>query len=144
MVKPIAPMFLTQIENEAKRINEINMSLVETLEQEYDLEGLVFMDMAQEDELPLDNMTYFIIENGDYSNNQSEQKFFTENVSITFWNENRPNPTLDRLKLLLIAKQHGLKVQSSDNQNIILTKTNRVVNMFTLTCTRGIKVQGAC
>jgi hypothetical protein len=46
------------IEKEAARLNTANMNLVKSLEQTFELEGLVFMDMVQENELPQDNMTY--------------------------------------------------------------------------------------
>lgn len=133
------------IEKEAARLNTANMNLVKSLEQTFELEGLVFMDMVQENELPQDNMTYFIIENGDFNNNiTTQKKFLTETVTITFWNENRENPTLDRLIIMYIAKQCGLNIVASDNQNIILTGESRIVNMFTLTCSRGVKLQGVC
>lgn len=134
-----------QITKEAERINAQNMTLVQMIETELDLPNLVFMDLVQESELPQDNMTYVIIENGDYNNVvQDQKKFLTETVTITFWSENRPNPTLDRLQLIFIAKQLKLHVQSSQNENVILTDTSRVINMFTLTCTRGVKIQGVC
>lgn len=135
----------SMIEKEAARLNTSNMNLVKSLEQTFELEGLVFMDMVQENELPQDNMTYFIIENGDFNNNiTTQKKFLTETVTITFWNENRENPTLDRLIIMYIAKQCGLNIVASDNQNIILTGESRIVNMFTLTCSRGVKLQGVC
>lgn len=135
----------SMIEKEAARLNTANMNLVKRLEQTFELEGLVFMDMVQENELPQDNMTYFIIENGDFNNSiTTQKKFLTETVTITFWNENRENPTLDRLIIMYIAKQCGLNIVASDNQNIILTGESRIVNMFTLTCSRGVKLQGVC
>lgn len=136
---------VAQVEKQAKIHNEQNQSLVKDLEEYYGLQGLVFMDLAQEDELPQENMTYFIIENGDYNNVQdSEDKFYTENVTITFWNENRQNPVLDRLMLLYFAKKNGLRVVASDNQNIILNGTARVINMFTLTTKRRVMLKGLC
>lgn len=148
MVKTINPVMekaiLSQIEKEAARVNGLNLSLLHDIEESLDLEGLVFMDLAQESELPQSDMTYVIIENGDYNNTTPEQLTFTENVTITFWSENRANPVLDRLTLLYLAKKNGLKVVASDNQNIILTNTSRVVNMFTLTCSRGVMVKGLC
>lgn len=137
-------LIVQQIEKEAARINTQNMKLVQMLEEQFELQGLVFMDMVQESELPQDNMNYIIVENGDYTNTTPEQKTFTETVTVTFWNENRPNPTLDRLMLLYIAKQCKLRVVSSNNENIILTNTNRIINMFTLTLSRGVKVAGLC
>lgn len=132
-----------QVAKEAERINAKNMALVKDLEETFNLQGLVFMDNVNENELPLDDMTYMIIETGDYTNALPEQRTVTETVTITFWSENRENPTLDKLTLIAVAKEYGLRIVSSDNQNIILTNTDRNVNMFILTLSRGVKI-GVC
>lgn len=131
---------VSQAKQESKRLNTLNMQLVRSLEESFELQGKVFTNIVLEEDIPQDNMTYFIIETGDYLNTIAEKRTVSETVTITFWNENRSDPVLDQLMIIALAMDCKLKIVSSNNQQIILDKTNRVINMFTLTTSRGVKV----
>lgn len=140
LTKMADSLTVSQAKQESKRLNTLNMQLVRSLEESFELQGKVFTNIVLEEDIPQDNMTYFIIETGDYLNTIAEKRTVSETVTITFWNENRSDPVLDQLMIIALAMDCKLKIVSSNNQQIILDKTNRVINMFTLTTSRGVKV----
>lgn len=136
----VSDMNLAQAKAMAKQSNAQNIALVKALDEHLELKGKVFMDLAQESEIPLDDMNYIIIENGDFDNNLQDAYTYSETVTVTFWNEGRSNPVEDRLIILTIARSLGFNILSSDNQGIIITNTDRVANMFTLVLRRAVKL----
>lgn len=132
----MANMYLTQMKQEAARLNKINIQIQADLIEAFEIP--VYMNVVSEDEMPED-LTYFIIETDDYTQSDSG-KSASENVTITLWSTNRPDPTLDHLTTIAIGLGNKLRLVSATNDYIIMEKTNVIINMFTCNFARRVKV----
>lgn len=132
----MASIIATQMKAEAKRLNTMNMKIKSALESEFELP--VYMNVVSENEMP-ENLTYFIIETDDYLQSQPS-KSVRENVTITMWSKERPDPVLDHLMVIAIGLENRLDLESATNDYIIMEKTNEIINMFTCNFKRKVKV----
>lgn len=132
----MASIIATQMKAEAKRLNTMNMKIKSALESEFELP--VYMNVVSENEMP-ENLTYFIIETDDYLQSQPS-KSVRENVTITMWSKERPDPVLDHLTVIAIGLENRLDLESATNDYIIMEKTNEIINMFTCNFKRKVKV----
>lgn len=123
-------MNLLNVEKEATRLNTQNMKLLATLQEHFGNEVPIFMDGVSEEELPKDNMTYIFIETGNFTMANDKSKAMRETVRINYFHEGRPNPTLDRLKIVNAGIDVGLKIDSTTQDTVILDETNRLIGVF--------------
>lgn len=133
----MASMIKTLMEQEAKRLNTMNMKIKQELEENFQLP--VYMNVVTESELPED-LTYFIIEVDDYSHTDEASKAVSESVTITMWATDRPDPTLDHLMTVAIGLDNRLTLVNATNDHIIMEKTGVILNMFTCNFRRKTKV----
>ena len=126
------------VEKQSKRINTQNMALLKNLKDYFGEEFPIFMDSISEEELPKDVMNYIVIETGNYANNDAKARGITEDVSVTFVNEQRHNPTLDRLAIMQAGLDVKLRFSNSNNDTMVLDTTNRIIGVFTATFTRAV------
>lgn len=130
-------MIKTLMAQEAKRLNSMNVNIIADLKENFELP--VYMNVVTEDELPED-LTYFIIEVDDYVHSDTASKAVSENVTITMWSTNRPDPTLDHLMTVAIGLDNKLTFVNASNDHIIMEKTGVILNMFTANFKRKTKV----
>lgn len=133
----MASTIKTLMEQEAKRLNKMNINIVTDLKENFELP--VYMNVVTEDELPED-LTYFIIEVDDYVHSDTSSKAVSENVTITMWSTNRPDPTLDHLMTVAVGLDNKLTFVNASNDHIIMEKTGVNLNMFTANFKRRTKV----
>lgn len=133
----MASMIKTLMAQEAKRLNSMNVNIIADLKENFELP--VYMNVVTEDELPED-LTYFIIEVDDYVHTDTASKAVSENVTITMWSTNRPDPTLDHLMTVAIGLDNKLTFVNASNDHIIMEKTGVIINMFTANFKRKTKV----
>lgn len=133
----MASMIKTLMAQEAKRLNSMNVNIIADLKENFELP--VYMNVVTEDELPED-LTYFIIEVDDYVHTDTASKAVSENVTITMWSTNRPDPTLDHLMTVAIGLDNKLTFVNASNDHIIMEKTGVILNMFTANFKRKTKV----
>lgn len=133
----MASMMKTLMAQEAKRLNSMNVNIIADLKENFELP--VYMNVVTEDELPED-LTYFIIEVDDYVHSDTASKAVSENVTITMWSTNRPDPTLDHLMTVAIGLDNKLTFVNASNDHIIMEKTGVILNMFTANFKRRTKV----
>lgn len=128
---------LSQLTKEAKRINDQNKLIRETLAEVFP-DIPVFMNVLSEDEIP-ENMTYIVIETDNYVK-EPNSKTASETVGITLWSQNREDNTLDHLKILMAGTEAKLRLSSTNNDYIVMTKTTNIINMFVATFHRSVLV----
>lgn len=129
---------IERVERQAEKLNQQNMNLLNELKEYFGEEFPIFMDGVSEEELPKDNMTYIFIETGNYVVTDSTSKAMSETVTINYFSEGRPNPTLDRLMIVLCGQQVKLKLAQSTQETIVLDNTSRLVGVFTCDFTRPV------
>lgn len=127
----------TLMQQEAKRLNTMNINIIHDLKENFDLP--VYMNVVTEDELPED-LNYFIVEVDDYVHSDTSSKAVSENVTITMWSTNRPDPTLDHLMTVAVGLDNKLTFVNANNDHIIMEKTGVILNMFTANFKRRTKV----
>lgn len=128
-----------QTETVVNKINAQNKKLRDNLAELFP-DIPIFMNVLSEDELP-DNMTYIVIETDNYSKLDTS-KTASETVGITLWSMNRPDNTLDHQYILLAGQDANLKLQNTNNDFIVMSKTNEIINMFVATFHRPVLVMG--
>lgn len=123
-------MNLLNVNKEAERLNIQNMKLLSLLTEHFGDEVPIFMDGISEEELPDDNMTYILVETGNFTLTDEKSKALRETVRVNYFHEGRPNPTLDRLTIVNAGIDVGLHIDSTTQDTVIFDKTNRLVGVF--------------
>jgi hypothetical protein len=127
-----------KIISQATKINEQNMALLALLKEHFGEDFPIFMDAVSEEELPKNNMSYIFIETGNYVVSDEHNKAMRETVTVNYFSEGRPNPTLDRLMIVLAGQSVRLKMVQSTQETIVLDNTSRLIGLFTCDFSRAV------
>lgn len=127
-----------RLQKEADRLNSQNMELLNSLQEHFGEDIPIYMDAVSEDEIPNDNMTYVVIETGNYDMTNPQSKSTVDTVNVYFFSEGRNNPTYDQLAIVASGIGARLHFQNANKETIVLDETNRLIGVFVASFTRQV------
>lgn len=129
----------SQARQEATRLNHNLNGFMEELREFFNVP--VFAEFLDEQEVPEDEFNYIVVESGDMNETVGNAlKTLQDNVTVSFFTENRPDLMLDTLDIINIGSIYKLsKATTAQRVRFSVDNTNRQIVTLIITFTRPVK-----